>query len=158
MKKKLLSALLCVAMVASLVVGCGGKEEAAEAPAPEATEEVAEEATEEVAEEATEETAEEVAEEATEEVVEEVAEEAVRRGIMGFKMICDNYYVSDPDSMALVRKIAENHKLLVCVGVRVFDGNKRLCARKVHFIRIASFCIRQNVHFGFGHFSVAVKQ
>ena len=33
MKKKLLSALLCVAMVASLVVGCGGKEEAAEAPA-----------------------------------------------------------------------------------------------------------------------------
>ena len=38
MKKKLLSALLCVAMVASLVVGCGGKEEpAAEAPA--ATEE-----------------------------------------------------------------------------------------------------------------------
>ncbi len=39
MKKKLLSALLCVAMVASLVVGCGGKEEAAEAPA--ATEEAA---------------------------------------------------------------------------------------------------------------------
>ena len=28
MKKKLLSALLCVAMVASLVVGCGAKEEA----------------------------------------------------------------------------------------------------------------------------------
>ena len=44
MKKKLLSALLCVAMVASLVVGCGGKEETAEAPA--ATEESAgEEAT-----------------------------------------------------------------------------------------------------------------
>ena len=40
MKKRLLSALLCVAMVASLVVGCGGKEEpAAEAPA--ATEEAA---------------------------------------------------------------------------------------------------------------------
>lgn len=38
MKKKLLSTLLCVAMVASLVVGCGAKEEApAEAPA--ATEE-----------------------------------------------------------------------------------------------------------------------
>lgn len=38
MKKRLLSALLCVAMVASLVVGCGAKEEpAAEAPA--ATEE-----------------------------------------------------------------------------------------------------------------------
>ena len=41
MKKKLLSALLCVAMVASLVVGCGAKEEAAEAPA--ATEEAAKE-------------------------------------------------------------------------------------------------------------------
>ena len=50
MKKKLLSALLCVAMVASLVVGCGAKEEApAEAPA--ATEEAPEEeaATEEAA-------------------------------------------------------------------------------------------------------------
>ena len=43
MKKKLLSALLCVAMVASLVVGCGGKE--AQAPAADATEDVAEEAT-----------------------------------------------------------------------------------------------------------------
>ena len=42
MKKKILSVLLCAAMVASLVVGCGAKEEpAAEAPA--ATEEVAEE-------------------------------------------------------------------------------------------------------------------
>ena len=40
MKKKLLSALLCVAMVASLVVGCGAKEEApAETPA--ATEDAA---------------------------------------------------------------------------------------------------------------------
>ena len=49
MKKKLLSALLCVAMVASLVVGCGAKEEAPAAEAPAATEE----ATEEVAEEVT---------------------------------------------------------------------------------------------------------
>ena len=49
MKKKLLSALLCVAMVASLVVGCGSKP--AEAPAEDAaTEDVA---TEEVVEEAT---------------------------------------------------------------------------------------------------------
>ena len=40
MKKRILSALLCVAMVASLVVGCGGKEEPAAAPeAPAATEE-----------------------------------------------------------------------------------------------------------------------
>ena len=49
MKKKLLSALLCVAMVASLVVGCGSKEAATEEPA--ATEEAATEeaATEEAA-------------------------------------------------------------------------------------------------------------
>ena len=46
MKKKLLSALLCVAMVASLVVGCGGSTEEA-APAEEATTEEA--ATEEAA-------------------------------------------------------------------------------------------------------------
>lgn len=43
MKKKLLSVLLCVAMVASLAIGCGSKEEAADAPAADnaATEEVA---------------------------------------------------------------------------------------------------------------------
>lgn len=41
MKKKLLSALVCVAMVASLFVGCGAKEEPAEAPAEEAVEEEA---------------------------------------------------------------------------------------------------------------------
>ena len=58
MKKKLLSALLCVAMVASLVIGCGSKEEAA-APAEEAAapaEEAAapaEEATEEASADAT---------------------------------------------------------------------------------------------------------
>ena len=45
MKKKLLSVLLCAAMVASLVVGCGGKEEAATTEAP-AAEETAEEAAE----------------------------------------------------------------------------------------------------------------
>ena len=49
MKKKLLSALLCVAMVASLVVGCGAKEEAPAAEAPAATEEVAEAVTIKVA-------------------------------------------------------------------------------------------------------------
>lgn len=63
MKKKLLSALLATAMVASLLVGCGSKEAAPAAEATE-TEEVAEE-TEEVAEEATEEVAEETTEEAT---------------------------------------------------------------------------------------------
>lgn len=44
MKKKLLSVLLCTAMVASLVVGCGGKTDdapAADAPAAEATDDAA---------------------------------------------------------------------------------------------------------------------
>lgn len=50
MKKKLLSTLLCVAMVASLVVGCGKKEEAPAAEAP-AAEENAEETAETVLEE-----------------------------------------------------------------------------------------------------------
>ena len=44
MKKKLLSVLLTVAMVAAMLVGCGSKEEApADAPAEEAGEESAEE-------------------------------------------------------------------------------------------------------------------
>ena len=50
MRKRILSALLCVAMVASLVVGCGAKEAPAAAPeAPVATEEEAPAATEEEA-------------------------------------------------------------------------------------------------------------
>lgn len=50
MKKKLLSALLSAAMVASLLIGCGAKEaEAPAAEAPAAEETVEEEATEEVA-------------------------------------------------------------------------------------------------------------
>ena len=53
-----------------------------------------------------------------------VAEEAVRRGIMGFKMICDNYYVSDPDSIALVRKIAELDKPIIFhSGILWFGGD-----------------------------------
>ena len=42
MKKKLLSALLCTAMVASMLVGCGGKEEEAAPAEKEGTEEAAE--------------------------------------------------------------------------------------------------------------------
>lgn len=49
MKRKLLSAILCVAMVATMLVGCGSKtEEAAPADAA-ATEEAAPAATEEAA-------------------------------------------------------------------------------------------------------------
>ena len=62
MKKKLLSALLSAAMVASLLIGCGAKEaEAPAAEAPAAEETVEEEATEETTEETTEEATEEVA-------------------------------------------------------------------------------------------------
>ena len=52
MKKKLLSALLCVAMVASLVVGCGAKEEAPAADAPAAAEAAAKAAAEQAAKDA----------------------------------------------------------------------------------------------------------
>ena len=45
MKKKLLSALLCVAMMSTLLVGCGSKTTTEEATTKEAAEEVAEEAT-----------------------------------------------------------------------------------------------------------------
>ena len=38
MKRKMLSALLCVAMVASMVAGCGGKKEEAATDAPAASE------------------------------------------------------------------------------------------------------------------------
>ena len=47
MKKKVLATLISVAMVASLLVGCGAKEEAAAPAAPAATEEAAPAATEE---------------------------------------------------------------------------------------------------------------
>lgn len=51
MKKKLISALLCVAMVSTMLVGCGGND-TAETPAPAETEAPAEETTEAPAEEA----------------------------------------------------------------------------------------------------------
>lgn len=52
----------------------------------------------------------------------EVAEEAVRRGILGFKMICNNYYVYDDASMALVRKIAELDKPIFFHSGILWDG------------------------------------
>ncbi len=54
MKRKVLSAILATAMVASMVVGCGGGSSSTTAPAEEAAEEPAEEAAEEPAEEAAE--------------------------------------------------------------------------------------------------------
>lgn len=54
MKRKVLSAILATAMVASMVVGCGGGSSTTTAPAEETAEEPAEEAAEEPAEEAAE--------------------------------------------------------------------------------------------------------
>ena len=51
-----------------------------------------------------------------------IAEEAVKRGIMGFKMICNNYYVSDPDSMALVEKIRDLGKPIFFHSGILWDG------------------------------------
>ena len=54
----------------------------------------------------------------------EIAEEAVKRGIMGFKMICNNYYVSDPESMALIRKIVELDKPIFFHSGILWDGGE----------------------------------
>ena len=64
MKKKILALLTSVALVATMLVGCGAKEEAAPAPEP-VVEEAVEEATED---ETVEDTTEEVAEEAATEL------------------------------------------------------------------------------------------
>ena len=98
MKKKLLSALLCAAMVASLVIGCGSKEEpAAEAPA------------------ATEEEAEAPVEEETEAPVEEAAEDE------------ENYETGDAslDNTRNQDEIGENELLVVSFGTS-FNDNRRL--------------------------------
>lgn len=53
-----------------------------------------------------------------------VAEEAVKRGILGFKMICNNYYVSEPKAKALVRKIAELGKPVIFHSGILWSGNE----------------------------------
>lgn len=52
MKRKLLTALLCVTLAAGLLAGCGKKEKSEETPAPETQEETSEEENEEPAAEA----------------------------------------------------------------------------------------------------------
>lgn len=80
-----------------------------------------------------------------------VAEEAVRRGIMGFKMICDNYYVSDPDSMALVRKIAELDKPIIFhSGILWFGGDSSKYNRPLNWECLVDI---KGLRFSLGHCS-----
>lgn len=81
----------------------------------------------------------------------EVAEEAVRRGIMGFKMLCDNYYVSDPDSMALVRKIAELDKPIIFhSGILWFGGDSSKYNRPLNWECLVDI---KGLRFSMGHCS-----
>jgi len=50
------------------------------------------------------------------------AREAVSRGVMGFKMICDCYYVYDPQPMALLREIAKLGKPVMFHSGILWDG------------------------------------
>lgn len=80
-----------------------------------------------------------------------VAEEAVRRGIMGFKMICDNYYVSEPDSMALVRKIAELGKPIIFhSGILWFGGDSSKYNRPLNWECLVDI---KGLRFSLGHCS-----
>ena len=81
----------------------------------------------------------------------EVAEEAARRGIMGFKMICDNYYVSDPDSMALVRKIAQlNKPIIFHSGILWFGGDSSKYNRPLNWECLVNI---KGLRFSLGHCS-----
>jgi len=81
----------------------------------------------------------------------DVAEEAVSRGIMGFKMICDNYCVSDPDSMALVRRIAELDKpILFHSGILWFGGDSSKYNRPLNWECLVDI---KGLRFSLGHCS-----
>ena len=80
-----------------------------------------------------------------------VAEEAVKRGIMGFKMLCDNYYVSEPDSMALVRKIAELGKPIIFhSGILWFGGDSSKYNRPLNWECLVNI---KGLRFSLGHCS-----
>ena len=80
-----------------------------------------------------------------------VAELAAQRGIMGFKMLCDNYYVSDPDSMALVRKIAELGKPIIFhSGILWFGGETSKYNRPLNWECLVDI---KGLRFSMGHCS-----
>ena len=109
MKKKLLSALLCAAMVASLVIGCGSKEEpAAEAPA--ATEEEAEAPVEEETEAPVEEAAPKVAVQETAAESEAVAETVVDEEPQATESFADKAPQKAVDKKAALAEAEEKGK------------------------------------------------
>ena len=79
------------------------------------------------------------------------AEEAVKRGIMGFKMICNNYYVSDPDSMALVTKIRDLGKpIFFHSGILWDGGDSSKYNRPLHWESLVNL---KGLRFSLGHCS-----
>ena len=80
-----------------------------------------------------------------------VAEEAVKRGIVGFKMICNNYYVSDPDSMALVTKIRDLGKpIFFHSGILWDGGDSSKYNRPLHWESLVNL---KGLRFSLGHCS-----
>ena len=54
----------------------------------------------------------------------DVVEEAAQRGILGFKIICNNFYVSDPCCKTLLRRIAELNKPVIFHSGILWDGGE----------------------------------
>lgn len=81
----------------------------------------------------------------------QIAEEAVRRGIMGFKMICNNYYVSDPESMELVCKIRDLGKpIFFHSGILWDGGDSSKYNRPLHWESLVNI---KGLRFSLGHCS-----
>ena len=80
-----------------------------------------------------------------------VAEEAVRRGVVAFKMICNNYYVYDPESMALVQRIADLGKpIFFHSGILWGGGVTSRFNRPLHWESLVDI---KGLRFSLGHCS-----
>lgn len=80
-----------------------------------------------------------------------VAEEAAKQGILGFKMICNNYYVSDPESVALVCKIRDLGKpIFFHSGILWGGGVTSKYNRPLHWESLVDI---KGLRFSMGHCS-----
>lgn len=80
-----------------------------------------------------------------------VAEEAAKQGIVGFKMICNNYYVSDPESVALVCKIRDLGKpIFFHSGILWGGGVTSKYNRPLHWESLVDI---KGLRFSLGHCS-----